>query len=228
MLIIYAETATYVDMLYSDTVLLQLVLQLIDPIAQCLKVTHIENLASDMEMQPNEADVLQPFGLGYNTQHISHGNSEFVLSQPCRDIRMSMSANIRVQTEGYTCRLTFLCSQIVDDFQLRDTLNVEAEDIVIQSKVNLPVALTYAGKDNLRCRKACLHGSINLSATHTVGTKSGLTDQAKQTRISVGFDSIVYDKALMLTGFFVDCAQSLAQQFSIVIVEGRLYRLQLL
>ena len=65
--------------------------------------------------------------------HIAHGNAKLILRQPSRDVGMSMSADIGIDAETHLRNLSLLLSQFVDDFQLGNTLHVEAEDILVET-----------------------------------------------------------------------------------------------
>ena len=49
-LVVDTQTAAYIDVLNADAVAFQLVLQLIDAIAECFEVAHVENLAANVEV----------------------------------------------------------------------------------------------------------------------------------------------------------------------------------
>ena len=63
----------------------KLVLKFVDTVAECLEITHIENLASDVEVQSEELDVLHLGSLFDYGFHVAHGNSELVFCQTCCD-----------------------------------------------------------------------------------------------------------------------------------------------
>ena len=131
MLIVYAETSAHIDVLYADAMAFQLVLQFVDAITECLEVTHVENLRTDVEMQSHEFDVLQLFCLGNHGLHVAHGDAELVLGQSRGDVGMGVGAYIGIQSECHAGHLALLASQFVDDFQLWDALHIKAENIVV-------------------------------------------------------------------------------------------------
>ena len=141
---------------------------------------------------------------------------------------MGMGSHVRIQTKGHTGYFAPCGRQFVDDLQLRDALHVEAEDIVVEAEVDLPVGLAHTCIDNLRRGESRLDGSLYLSTADTVGTQSCLTDDAEDTRVGVCLDGVVHHESLVFLCLGVDAAQCLAQQFRIVVVEGRLDLLQLL
>ena len=157
-----------------------------------------------MEMQPNEFDVLQPFSLGNDSQHVVHVNTELVFCESCGNVGMCMGSHVRIQTEGDACHLPLVGCQFVDDFQFRDALYVETEDIVINAEIDFPVALAHTSEDNLRDREPSLDRGLDLTATHTVGSQSGLTDDAEHFRIGIGLDSIVHHESLVAASLFMD------------------------
>ena len=149
MLIVHTQTTANIDMLHDDPALLQLVLKLVHAITEGFEVTHVENLRTDVEVETHELHVGKLVSLVDHRIHIAHGDTKLVLSQSGGDIRMGMGTHIGVQTECHARHLTLGCCQLVDDLQLRDALNVEAEDIIVKSEIDLPVTLANACIDNL-------------------------------------------------------------------------------
>ena len=88
-------------------------------------------------------------GMENDGHHVAHGDAKLVFGQPRGDVGMGVGTHVGVQAEGHAGRLALLLCQLVDDFQLGNTLNVEAEDVVVKSEVDFPVALAYAGEDYL-------------------------------------------------------------------------------
>ncbi len=149
MLVVNTKTASHIDMLHNDAMTLQLVLQFVDTVAESLEIAHVQYLAADMEMKTHHLDMLHMGCFLNDTHHVTHGDAELVLCQSCRDIGMGMCSHIRVQTEGDTCHLPFLGGKLVDDLQFGNTFHVEAENVVVKTEVDLPVALSDTGEDDL-------------------------------------------------------------------------------
>ena len=85
---------------------------------------------------------------------------------------MCMCTHVRIDPEADVRHLAFSFSQLVDNFQFGDTLYVKAEYILIQSEIDLPVALPNTCIDYLLGWKASLNTSLYLTTADTVGTKS--------------------------------------------------------
>ena len=66
---------------------------------------------------------------------------------------MGMGTNVGIQTESHASYLILSCCQFVDNFQFRNALNVETEDVVVQSEIDFPIALADAGIDDLAAGK---------------------------------------------------------------------------
>ena len=181
-----------------------------------------------MEVQTYELYVSKLFGLADYRNHIAHGDTKLVLGQSGGDVGVRVGSHVGVQAEGHAGRLSLGSCQLVDDLQLRNALYVEAEDVVVESEVNLPITLAYAGEDDFRAGEACLHTGFYLAAAYAVGSQSSLTDNLQQLGVGIGLDGVVYHESLVSASLVVNGAQRLAQQFCIVIVEGSLYLLQLL
>ena len=122
-----------------------------------------------------------------------------------------MGAHIRIQAEGHTGNLAFGSSQLIDDFQLGDALYIEAEDVVVESQVNFPVALAHTSKYNLGGREACLDAGLNLASADAVNTQTCFADNAEQLGVGVSLDSIMYVPCLVLLCLLFDSLERLAQ-----------------
>ena len=88
--------------------------------------------------------------------HIFHADAEFVFGQSGGDVGMRMRAYVGIDAESDIGCLAFRSGQLIDDFQLRNGFYVEAEDIIIQSEVYLPVCFAYTCKHYLIGREAGL------------------------------------------------------------------------
>ena len=208
--IVDTQSATHVDMLYTDAMADKLLLQLVDAITECLEVAHIENLRSDVEVQTHELDVLKFLGLANHGYHIAHGDAELILGQTRGDVGMRMSTHIGVQTEGHTGHLALLDCEFVDHLEFGYALNVEAEDVVVKSEIDFPIALAHTSVDNLIRGDSGFYRSLNLTATYAVGSKTGLADDAKYTRVGISLYSIMHHETLVLASLVVNRLQRTA------------------
>ena len=86
-----------------------------------------------MEMKTNYFYVRHTASLFYDFQHVAHVDTELILSKACSDVSMGVCTYIRVQTEGHTSHFILSRCQFVDNFKLWNTLNIETEDVVVQS-----------------------------------------------------------------------------------------------
>ena len=154
-----------------------------------------------MKVQTYNVDILHCVGTFYHFLHVLHGDAELVLGESGCDVCMSMSANIRVDAEGYIGGLARSNSQLLYNLQFGNRLHVEAGDAFLQSEVNLPVALAYAGIHHLVSRKACFDSRLYFAATHAVGTKAILAYYTQYLRVGICFYSIMNVKIVMLITF---------------------------
>ena len=83
---------------------------------------------------------------------------------------MGMGTNIRIKAEGDTCNLALGGCQFIDDFQFWNTLNIEAENVIVESGIDLPVAFAYTSIDDFPCRESTLDGGLDFTTTNTVST----------------------------------------------------------
>ena len=209
--VVDAQTTTHVDVLYADAMADELLLQLVDAIAKCLEVAHVENLRTNVEVQTYELDVRQLLSLANHGYHIAHGDTKLIFSQTSGDVGMGVGSNVRIQAERYACHFALGCCEFVDYLEFGDAFYVEAENVVIEAKIDFPIALAYTCINNLVVGEACLERSFNLAATNAISSKTCLADDAEHTRVGVGLDGVVHHKALVLACLFVDSLQRLAQ-----------------
>ena len=167
--VINAKSAPYINIPYCYMMFFQCILKLIDAIAQCRKVVHIEYLASNMEMQTDEFNILHLLRTLNNGQHIPHSYAEFVLSKPGFYIGMCVCADVRVDTKAYIGHLILFLCQFVNDFKLGNTLYIEAENRGFECQIYFPVGLAYACKYNFISRKTSFDCSLNFSSAHAIG-----------------------------------------------------------
>ena len=145
-----------------------------------------------MEMKPDELDVFHLLRHVYHMVHIFHTDTELIFRQSGSDVGMRMRAYIGVDTESNIGYLAFGCGQFVDNFQFGYGLYIKAEDIIIQSKIYLPVCLTHSGKHNLVGWETSLDCRTDFTATHTVRSQPALTDNSQNLRIGIGLHRIMH------------------------------------
>ena len=168
--IIDAQATTYVDVLNHDMMSFQLVLQLVDSVAESLEVTHVKYLTTNVEVKSQELDVLHFCSFLDDALHIAHGDTELVLCQTGCDVGMSMSAHIRVDAEANLSYLILFFCKFIDNLKFWDALYIEAEDAFLQTEIDFPITLAYTCIYNLAGRETCLDGCLNLSSAHAVGS----------------------------------------------------------
>ena len=171
-LVVDAETSADVDVLHMDVLFLQPILDVIDTVAESGEVVHVENLAADMEVQTDEPYVLHVGGRRDGGLHILHGYAKLVLCQSGRDFCMCMRTYVWIDAETDVGHFAAGAGQFIDDLQFGDTLNIETENLLVESEIDLQDALADACIDNLRCREAGVDGGLNLSAADAIDTQS--------------------------------------------------------
>ena len=132
---------------------------------------------------------------------------------------MGVGTNVGVKAEGHTCCFPFSDSQFIDDLQFGNTLNIEAEDIVVESEIDFPVSLSNTGIHYFRCRKTCTQAGLYLSTAHAVCTKFILANHAQHLWIGICFYCIVYLESIMLLHLCVNGTESLSEQLCIIVIE---------
>ena len=204
----------------------QLVLQLVDSVAESLEVTHVKYLTTNVEVKPKELNVLHFCSFLDDALHIAHSDTKLVFCQAGCDVGMSMSAHIRVDAEANLSYLILFSCKFIDNLKFWDALYIEAEDAFLQTEIDFPITLAYTCIYNLAGRETCLDGCLNLSSAHAVGSQSCLTDDIEHLWIGVCLHGIMYLKSLMFACLFINRLQSLAQQIGVIIVEWSLYLLK--
>ena len=154
--IVDTQSATHVDVLNTDAMTDKLLLQLVYAIAECLEIAHIQYLRTNMEVQAYKFYVLHLLGLANHLYHIAHSDAELVLGQSGGDVSVGVGTHIGIQTESHASHLALLGCQLVDNLELGDALYVKTEDVVVQSKFDFPIALTYTSINDFLLREACL------------------------------------------------------------------------
>ena len=139
-----------------------------------------------------------------------------------------MGTYVWVNAEANLCNLVLLLGELIDNLQLWDALHIEAEDALLQSEIDFPIALAYTSIHNLASRETCVDGSLNFTSAHTVGAQASLADDVEHLRVGVRLHSIVNLESLVLACLLVDGLEGLAQNRSVVIVERSLYLLKLI
>ena len=120
---------------------------------------------------------------------------------------MCMCPYVRIQTERHACHFPFGACQFVNHFQFRDALHIKAEDVVVESEIDLPVGLAHTCIDNLACGEACLDGSLNLATADAIDTQTCFADDAEQTGIGIGLHGIVDNESLVAACLLIDGTQ---------------------
>ena len=172
-----------------------------------------------MEVQAYELYILHILSLSDYILHIFHGYSKLVFGKPRRYVGMCVCPDIGIYTECHPCHLTFRCGNLINDSQLRDTLYIEAENILINGKVYFFITLADTGKNNFAGRKTSINSSLNFSSAYTVCPQPCLTYDIQYLRIGVCLDRIMHAETFILAGLSVDCAQCLTQQIRIIIIK---------
>ena len=206
----------------------KLILQFVDTVAEGYEVAHVENLRSDVEVKTHKLHVCHGLSLTDYGNHVAHGNAELVFGESCGDVGMRVSAHVGVDAESHVGCLPFGCRQLVDNLKLGKALHIEAENVVVETEVYLPVALAHSGIDDARGIEPCLHGSLYLSSADAIHSETCLAYDAQQGRVGVCLHGIVDHEVLVASCLFVDGAQRGAQQISVVVVEWSPYVLELL
>ena len=132
---------------------------------------------------------------------------------------MGVSTHVGVDAEAHRCHLTFIGGNLIDDLQLGDALNIEAEDAPVESQLNLPIAFTHTCKYYLVCREASLEHLFYFPPRHTVYTKACLVDDLEHLEVGISLYCVVDEIVVVFLCFCVDGVKCLTQYVCVVIVE---------
>ncbi|CDE34890.1 unknown [Leyella stercorea CAG:629] len=112
-----------------------------------------------------------------------------------------MGTDIRIDSESNISSLVGCHCQLFDNLQFGNRFDIETGNALLQSEINLPIALAHACIHHLVSRKTCLDSRLNFAATHAVGTKTILADDTQYLRIGICFHGIVNVEVFMLFTF---------------------------
>ena len=147
-------------------------------------------------------------------------DAKLVLGSAGGDVAVGVGVDVGVDAYGHMGRFASPAGQLVDDLELGHRLNIEAEDVVIEPQVDLPVGLAHARIHHLaRVEASCKRG-LDFAAAHQVDAQAIFHDFFQNHGVAVGLDGIVHivGVALDLAVDFVEC---LAEQAHVVVVERR-------
>ena len=131
---------------------------------------------------------------------------------------MCMGVYFGVDTEGNRGYFVFGSCQFVQDFQFGSRLYVEAENIVVQPQVDLPVCFADTGVNDFISGETCIECRLYFSTAHTVGTQAIFCDNRQNTGIGVCLDCVV-DMITIFPGFCFYRIERFLQQLYIVKIE---------
>ena len=126
-------------------------------------------MAANVEVHSDEFKVRS---LGYEVSselNVVHAESELVLIQSGSDFLVCVSIDVRVDSQRNLGCLAFNCGKVVNYFEFRNRLHVEAENVVVESEVYLLVCLSDSGEDYVAWLESSLDGSLHLVAADTIG-----------------------------------------------------------
>ena len=172
-----------------------------------------------MKVQTDKVDMLHLQSHIYHFIHIFHTDAKLILSKSGSDICMGMCTYIGVDTKSNVCHFSFGSSQFVNNFQFRNRFYVKTENVIIQSKFDLPIGFPHTGKYNLLCWETSFNSCTYFAATYTIGTQSTLTDDGEYLRVCICFHSIMHVKMFVTGYFFIDSSQCVTQHFCIIIIK---------
>lgn len=137
--------------------LFQEILELVDAIAKCLKVAHVEDLTANMKVEAKKLDMLHLFDALNGREHVFHGDTELVLSQSRRDVGVCVCPYVWVdaQADAATVFLAAANSLITSNSGTLSTLKqkISASNARLISQSLLPTpakTILLAGKPLFR------------------------------------------------------------------------------
>ena len=216
------ESTAYVDMLNDRPAGQGLDVgdELVDAVGELCERRHVGYLRADVEMQPEEIDVMQQARHLDGRGQGGDGDAELILFETGGYFRVRVCVDIRVHAQADPSGEVELVGDVVDDGQFLGGLHIEAEDMLLEGIAYLVVGLGNTGKDYLICIKPCLDGGFDLTTADTIGSDTTLGDRAQDSVGSAGFDGIVH-MPLRVGHFVGKHTQRLTEDIHVVVVERR-------
>ena len=177
-------------------------------------------------MQTKELYVAKFLSLTYSKFHILHCNTELILCQSCCDICMGMRSHIRIYAETYSCHLILGSCKLVDDTKFFERLYIETENARIETKVYLPICLTYTSINYLASIETSLKSLLYLSTTHGIHAQSCLLDYLQYLNIGISLYSVVKVIAIVLGHFSLNSCYRIIEHTFVIIIERCLKRFE--
>lgn len=142
------------------------------------------------------------------------------------DVGMCMCPDVRVESECHPCHLAAFTRQLVYHLQFGYALHVEAEDVVVQPEVDLPVALSHAGIYDPVVGESRLYRRLYLTAADAVSPQACSPDDPQQLRVGIRLHRIVHHEPLVLPCLGIDSLQRTSEHVGVIPVERCLYPLE--
>ena len=212
MLVVDTQATAHVDVAHRTAAPLQAPDQFVDPVAQRRKIPHVQDLRTDVEMQPAVLHMAQGESQVHHAVHLLVVDAELVLRQARGDARVGVRPDIRVDAQAHGRHDPHLARQGVDHLQFRGRLHVEAGDARLQAEPDLVVALPHAGKHDALRREAGIQRGADFPAAHAVGAESARGNLRQDARIVVRLDGIVHPEVRIAVQLRLHRIEGAAQQ----------------
>ena len=220
--VIYTQSASYVDVVEGDAFTLQEVLNLVDAEGEVAEVVHLEDLAADVEVESAQADMLHALGNAYDTEGVFEGDAELVFCQSCGDVGMGVSTHVGIDAEADAGSFAHAACEFVDDFEFGYALDVEAIDVVVEGGTDFPVALADACEDDLGGGESCLDGCFYLAAADAVDAQSCPVDKSQEHGVGIGLDGVMHFVVRVFLYLTIQDLERALKQLGVVEVIGGL------
>ena len=103
---------------------------------------------------------------------VFHRNSEFVLPQARRNIRVRSGIHVRIDAQGDLSDLSDRTRALLKHLHFGRRFHVEQQDAVFQGQIDFFLSLTHAGEDYLLRIRARLESAKKLTAGDDVESRA--------------------------------------------------------
>src|SRR5207253_7259037 len=102
-----------------------------------MKRRYVTDLGADMQADPSHPQIFVLRGAAAELASVPDGDSELVLAQSGRDIRMRFSRHVRIDAQGYVGDFAQLGGAGCQQLKLAFTFDVEEQDFTAQRQSQL-------------------------------------------------------------------------------------------
>ena len=170
-LVVDAQAASHIDHFKPDALLLELLLQTVDGVAQHGVRLHQGDLGADVEMQAAQVDIRQFHGPVNDFAEDLQVDAELVVGGAGGDIAVGVGVDVGIDADGNAGCRVHLVGNGVDDLQFRNGFHIETTDAVLQGKADFPVGFSHPREGHFFGLETTLQCCPDFAAAHQVSAQ---------------------------------------------------------